>query len=113
MAVSVATFRKMALAIPDVSEAPHFDSEAFLTKGKIFATLNEGTGRVVVKLLLEQQEIMTTAEPDIFQRVPNYWGAKGWTWVHLKHADAKTVQSALALSVGNINQPRRGARKKK
>lgn len=103
--VSVAQFRKLALAIPDAVEAPHFDSEAFLAKGKIFATLSEGTGRAVVKFLPEQQEVMTTAEPSIFQRVPNYWGAKGWTWVHLKHADAKAVQSALALSVDNVTLP--------
>ena len=63
--VSVAAFRKLALSLPDAAEGPHFENTAFLVKGKIFATLNTGTGRAVVKLLAEQQEVMTTAEPAI------------------------------------------------
>jgi hypothetical protein len=111
--VSVAAFRKMALALPDAVEAPHFELASFRAGGKIFATLSEKDARAMVKLTPEQQEMMTAAEPAIFQRIPNAWGDKGATWLHLKHADAKTVQSALALSVGNLARPRPAAKPRK
>ena len=111
--VSVAAFRKMALALPDAVEAPHFELASFRVGGKIFATLSEKDARAMVKLTPEQQEMLTAAEPKIFQRIPNAWGDKGATWVHLKHADARTAQSALALSVGNLGQPKRSVRKKR
>ena len=104
--VSVAAFRKLALSLPDAAEGPHFESTAFLVKGKIFATLNTGTGRAVVKLLPEQQDVMTTAEPTIFQRVPNYWGNKGWTSMHLARADKSAVESAVRAAWSNITAPK-------
>jgi hypothetical protein len=107
MAISVAAFRKLALALPGAVEAPHFELASFRSGGKIFATLSEKDERAMVKLTPEQQEMMTAAEPKIFQRIPNAWGDKGATWLHLKHADAKTVQSALQLSVGNLAKPKR------
>jgi predicted DNA-binding protein (MmcQ/YjbR family) len=113
--VTAAVFRKLALSLPDASEAPHFESDAFVTKGKIFATMSESTGRAVVKLLPEQQEVMTTADPVIFQRVPNYWGTKGWTFLHLKSADRKAAESALKAAHANVGlktpKPRRKSTK--
>jgi hypothetical protein len=111
--ISVAAFRKLALGLPGAVEAPHFELASFRAGGKIFATLSEKEARAMVKLTPEQQEMMTAAEPKIFQRIPNAWGDKGATWMHLKHADAKTAQSALTLSITNLSQPKRGARKKK
>mgnify|MGYP000846274517 CR=1 FL=1 len=99
--VTVAAFRKIALAMPDASEAPHFDLASFRAGGKIFATLSEKDARAMVKLTVEQQEVMTAAEPGIFERIPNAWGDKGATWMHLKRADAQTIRSALATSHAN------------
>lgn len=99
--------------MPDAMEAPHFELASFRAGGKIFATLSEKDARAMVKLTPEQQEMLTAAEPKIFQRIPNAWGDKGATWMYLKHADAKTAQSALTLSIGNLSQPKRSASKKK
>jgi hypothetical protein len=110
--VSVVAFRKMALALPDAVEAPHFELASFRAGGKIFATLSEKDARAMVKLTPEQQEMMTAAEPEIFQRIPNAWGDKGATWMHLKHADAKTALSALQLSLGNLTQAKRSRRRR-
>jgi predicted DNA-binding protein (MmcQ/YjbR family) len=104
--ISVAAFRKLALSLHGAAEGPHFENTAFLVKGKIFATLNESAKRAVVKLLPEQQEVMTMAEPAIFQRVPNYWGNKGWTWMHLAHADKSAVESALRTACMNVTAPK-------
>ncbi len=111
--ITVAAFRKLALSMPGATEGPHFENTAFLAKGKIFATLNEGANRAVFKLLPEQQEIMTTAEPAIFERVPNYWGNKGWTWMHLKKADKKAVESAMRAAWENVTAPKTPKPRKK
>lgn len=110
--VTPAQFRKLALAMPDSIEAPHFELTSFRSGGKIFATMSEKDARVMVKLTLEQQEMMTAAEPTIFQRIPNAWGDKGATWMHLKHADKATAESALKTSFANLNAPKKKAAKK-
>ncbi len=110
--VTVEAFRKLALALPDTVEAPHFESASFRIRGKIFATLLESPGRATVKLIPEQQEMLTSAEPKIFQRIPNTWGDKGWTWIYLKAADQKTAESALKTAHANVSaKPRSRARK--
>jgi len=113
--VSVAAFRKLALSLPDAAEAPHFELASFRAKGKIFATLSEKEARAMVKLTPEQQEMMTGAEPNIFQRIPNAWGDKGATWMHLKAADQKAVSSALQTAHANVTArlPRKGGSKRR
>lgn len=45
---------------------------------------------------------MTQAEPEVFQRIPNAWGDKGATWLHLKAADRTTAKSALQTAWNNV-----------
>jgi len=109
--VSVGAFRKLALGLPDAAEAPHFELASFRAKGKIFATLSEKDARAMVKLTPEQQEMMTAAEPNIFERIPNAWGDKGATWMHLRAADQKTALSALQTAHANVAvKPSRAAK---
>ena len=56
----------------------------------------------MVKLTPEQQEMMTGAEPKIFQRIPNAWGDKGATWMHLREADRNAAISALQTAHANV-----------
>jgi hypothetical protein len=100
--VSAAEFRKLAFGLPEVVEAPHFDRASFRANGKIFATLSEKEGRAMVKLTAEQQDVMTAAEPSIFQRIPNAWGEKGATWMVLRTADRRTAESALKAAHANV-----------
>jgi hypothetical protein len=99
--VAADAFRRLALALPEALEAPHFDRPSFRVRGKIFATLSPEERRGVVKLTREQQELMSGAEPKIFAAVPS-WEKHGWTYVHLQFADADTVRSALTTSWRNV-----------
>jgi hypothetical protein len=113
--IAVAAFRKLALSLPGASEAPHFELASFRAGGKIFATLSEKDARAMVKLTPEQQEMLTAAEPEIFQRIPNAWGDKGATWLHLKHADRATAASALRTAWTNVTAakpPKKPSRKR-
>jgi len=115
VSLTVAAFRKLALSLPEAIEAPHFDLASFRSKGKIFATLSEKEQRAMVKLTPEQQEMMTAAEPKVFQRIPNAWGDKGATWMHLKAADRTTAESALraAHANGAVKSPARAKAKRR
>ncbi len=110
MTVTPAAFRKLALSMPDAIEAPHFELASFRAGGNIFATLSEKDARAMVKLTPEQQEVLTAAEPEIFQRIPNAWGDKGATWMHLRNADAKTVLSALQFATANVAPKKKRAK---
>jgi hypothetical protein len=68
---------------------------------KIFATLWEKEKRGVLKLTREQQEVLTKAEPKMFEAVRGGWGPKGWTSIHLAAADMKTARSVLQMGWRN------------
>lgn len=94
-------FRRLALALPETEEKSHFEHPDFRLRDKIFASLkNPRIG--VVKLTLEQQDVMAKAEPDIFSAVPGGWGAKGWTEIYLEFADEAALLSALRAAWRNV-----------
>ena len=104
-------FRAMALALPQTEEKSHFGKADFRVRNKIFATLkDDATG--VVKLLPEQQEMMTAAEPRIFVPVNGGWGRQGWTQVILASADAE-FRAQLAAQGTTWHTPRKKPKGKK
>lgn len=67
-AVTPATFRQLALALPGSREVAHVGHLHFLVGGRIFATLGyPDDGWAVVKLLPEQQEAFISAAPTSLQ----------------------------------------------
>lgn len=95
------TVRRLALALPEAEEKSHFGTTDFRVRNKIFAT-SPRVGHAVIKLTHEQQEMLTAAEPRIFQPVKGAWGRQGWTTVHLAAADEVTLRSALLTSWRNV-----------
>jgi hypothetical protein len=84
---TTARVRAIALALPDVTSAPHFDREAFKVGGKTFATLDDET--VNLRLTVEQQAealaVLTSAEPCV-----GAWGRQGWT--SIRHSRTKVAE---------------------
>jgi hypothetical protein len=102
MSVTPATFRRLALSLPEASEAAHLGHPDFRVRNKIFASLGTpdrewGT----VKLTPEQQDVLIGAEPAMFKPAAGAWGRRGWTHVHLAAVDAGTLKSALAMAWRN------------
>jgi hypothetical protein len=113
--MSITRFRKIALSLPESIEGAHHGTTDFRVKKRIFATLgypDEDWG--MVKLTVEQQSVLTEAEPEIFRPVPGGWGKGGATNVRLAKADATTLKSALTMAWQNIAEkpPAPRARKK-
>jgi hypothetical protein len=95
-------FRKMALSLPEASEAAHMGHPDFRVGGKIFATLSPpGQGWAMVKLTPEQQESFVQAEPAVFEPFNGAWGRDGATKVHLRVAKKGSLRPALVFAWRN------------
>ena len=97
-------FRSLALSLPGAEEKAHFGTPDFRVGNKIFATLG-GSGRPVLKLEREEQEVLMAAEPDIFTASPDRWGAVGWTHVALDRIDEATARDVLQRAYDNVAKP--------
>jgi hypothetical protein len=102
-------FRRLALALPEASEASHMGHPDFRVRKKIFATLWPKEGRGVVMLTPEQQKILVDLKPAVFTPVPGGWGRRGSTNVNLEAADEISLTSVLLMAWRNKAPKRLGA----
>jgi hypothetical protein len=94
-----ATFRRIALSLPEATEGSHFSNADFRIAGKIFATLAlEHQGYGVLLLTPDQQAGMVQDAPEIFSPVPGGWGEKGATRVSLAKVPADILKAALRVA---------------
>jgi len=95
-------FRKMALRLPEASEASHMGHPDFRVGGKIFATLSPaGQGWAMIKLTPEQQKFFVSAEPKVFSAFNGAWGRDGATKVQLRAARKTSLRAALVFAWRN------------
>jgi hypothetical protein len=86
--------RRMALALPGTTEAPHHERTSFRVGGKIFATMPPDGASVNV--LLGEEEARTAAEesPDWVELL--WWGRRlSGVQVDLPNADADVLAELL------------------
>nr|WP_070958589.1 MmcQ/YjbR family DNA-binding protein [Hyphomonas sp. Mor2] len=99
--MTVDEFRTLALSLPHAIEKPHFERASFRVdapRGKTIATLLEVEATANVFLSVDEQDMLISAEPAIFSKVPNKWGDKGATTIALAAIDQTTALSALKMS---------------
>lgn len=102
MAVTIATFRRVALSLPEATEGSHGGHPDFRVRDKVFASLGmPDAGWGTVKLTAEQQEVLAETEPAMFKPAAGAWGRRGWTHVCLAEVDSTTLRSALAMAWRN------------
>jgi hypothetical protein len=98
---TAADVRRLSLSLPEAEAKSHFDHPDFRIRNKIFASLkNDQTA--VIKLTVEQQDVMCAAEPDVFVALPNGWGRQGWTQVILANADEAALMAGLKTAWRNV-----------
>ena len=94
--MTTADFRRLALALPDSTEAAHMAHSDFRVHGKIFATLGyPSAGWGVVKLGPKQQQALVDMDPDTYVPAAGAWGRRGYTSIRLRSAGKPAVQRAL------------------
>lgn len=92
--MNVKEVRRLALALPEVSEEPHFHLASFRVKGKIFATLAPDGSYLNVFVEDAQREMMTAVDPEVYESL--WWGKKiAYLHVHLAAAKARDVAALL------------------
>ncbi|MGH8028596.1 MAG: MmcQ/YjbR family DNA-binding protein [Arenimonas sp.] len=87
--------RKLALALPEATEAPHFDHTSFRVRGKIFATAPPAGDALHLFLAETAREQALVLHAAFVEKL--LWGGKVvGVRVRLDHADAKVVAALLA-----------------
>ena len=91
-------FRRLALELPETVESAHMDHPDFRVGGKIFATLDHSGSKGMAKLTPDQQDVLMSAEPDVFTPCAGAWGVRGSTYLALAAAEEDVVRAALRLA---------------
>src|SRR5205814_2253222 len=95
-------FRRIALSLPQASEAAHMGHPDFRVSGRIFASLGyPRNGWGMIKLIREQQEVFVRAQPTALAPAKGAWGRGGATSVHLRTARKDVVRDALMMAWRN------------
>lgn len=86
--------RRLALALPETLEQPHFESTSFRVHGKIFATAPPDGTRLHVFVDEETRETALALEPDFLEKL--FWGKRVCGLrVLLENAKPRVVASLL------------------
>ncbi|MDX1383199.1 MAG: MmcQ/YjbR family DNA-binding protein [Thermoanaerobaculia bacterium] len=105
--IEEARVRALALALPEAVELPHWGNPSFRVGKRIFATLGEYEGLAVLKIPVDEQEVLMAAMPDTFER--NSWSGQGWLGVRLD-AIGEDVFEELVESAWRLVAPKRAIR---
>ena len=94
MTAKLASARKFALSLPEVTEAPHFHLSSFRVKGKIFATVPPEETHLNIFVDDAEREMMVAMNPKAYEKL--WWGKNVvGLRVALAHAKSKEVQELL------------------
>lgn len=89
-------FRRLALALPEAHEEPHFERASFRVGKKIFATLVPDGSEAMVKLpVAEEAEDWIATRPELFFSYGTWTTRNGALGVRLAKAPAKLLQPLL------------------
>jgi len=97
--MTAATFRRLALDLPETVEASHMQHPDFRVGGKIFATLDAPSkGWAMVVLPPNEQARVMKAHPGVFVPAAGAWGRGGATLIKLRGAPVAVVRRLLLLA---------------
>jgi predicted DNA-binding protein (MmcQ/YjbR family) len=94
--VTFATFQETALSLPETTEEPHFEKTSFRVKKKIFATYDNKTNQVCIKLSEIDQNVFCLMSQSSIYPVDNKWGKQGWTIIELNKVNNDLFIDALS-----------------
>lgn len=98
--------RRVALALPEVTEEPHFEKTSFRVNKKIFATVVPQHSRATIKLSPADQDIFCTFDADVIYPVPNKWGKQGWTHINLKTVKEEMLSELIKCAYKEVASKR-------
>lgn len=94
-----AAFRKLALSLPEASEAPHFERASFRVGKKIFATMTAAGDEAMVRIAPRQKlYALLKAQPDVFFSYGGWTERNGSCGIRLAKVDAAQLRPLLVDS---------------
>jgi hypothetical protein len=94
MALTAADVRRLALSLPEVTEAPHHDMTSFRVGGKLFATMPPEGDRVHIFVGEDEVAASCAEHPGTVEEL--WWGKKlSGCRVHLAKAKTAVVRELL------------------
>ena len=108
--MNVEDFRRIALSMPEATEASHMGHPDFRVGGKIFATIWPDEKWGMVKLTPQQQQVLCDAHPEAFQPCNGAWGRQGCTAVRIAAIDDELLGEAITLAWRNLADAPAGRR---
>lgn len=104
--VSIETARQQALSLPAAEEYRHFQLPGFRVNKKIFATIHEDKGLMMVKLSSIDQVAFCSFNKEVVFPVPGGWGRMGCTFFDLRKVKKKLLAEALTAAWKNVAPPK-------
>lgn len=92
---ALAKIRKITSELALTTEEPHFEKTSFRVKKKIYATFDERTNLLCVKLNEADQSVFCAFKKELIYPVPNSWGKQGWTLADTKQIPAEMLKDLL------------------
>ena len=100
--ISTDAFKQIALSFPEITEQPHFDKTSFRVSKKIFATLDENTGKASLKLSPLDQSVFCAFDNSIVYPANGAWGTQGWTIFELNKVNKGMIKDALKIAYRGV-----------
>ncbi len=92
--MKLATVRRHAMSLPEVTEQPHFTATSFRVRGKIFVTADPAGEFLNIMLPEQERELAIALHPDYLQKL--VWGGRVWgIHVTLAKADAAIIKGLI------------------
>ena len=79
--IDVEHIRTFALSLPEAHEEGHWGKPSFRVRKRIFASVGDEPGVLILKIPVDDQEVLLEAAPDAF--VTNAWSKQGWLGARL------------------------------
>lgn len=98
--------RRLALALPGVTEKPSYGTPGFRVRDKLFARIHQDGGLLVLWTAdMAEKESFLLSEPDVFTTTPHYDG-HAHVLVRLDRVDANRLAALLRMAWGVRAPPR-------
>jgi hypothetical protein len=105
--MTAAAFRKLALSLPEATEAPHFARVSFRVGKKIFATMTAAGDEAMVRVAPRQRlYALLKAQPEVFFSYGGWTERNGSCGVHLAKIDTAQMRALVVDSWRHVASKR-------
>lgn len=111
--VSLETFRKLALELPEVEESVHAKMMMFGVRKKRFASFDPRSGDFALRLPLDDPDRLRGLAREFLEEIPGRYGNEGWTLVKMERIGKPEFSKLLGTAHREASQAPKAATSRK